>query len=107
MAAGRISPPISRLLNATHLSAMKKEPSGICLLAVGEVFYRLISRTISIQMQPTFVDHLYPYQFGVATLGGCEMVVHGLRSTLEVHPNLVVLQVNIANAFNSLMSYNI
>jgi hypothetical protein len=31
--------------------------------------------------------------------GGCEVVVHDIWADLDVHPNWVVLQVDVANAF--------
>ncbi|KAL2620254.1 hypothetical protein R1flu_000459 [Riccia fluitans] len=46
-------------------------------------------------------DHFSPLQFGVATRGGCETIIHGLRATLDLHPDCVVLQVDIRNAFNT------
>ncbi|KAL2653691.1 hypothetical protein R1flu_021819 [Riccia fluitans] len=33
--------------------------------------------------------------------GGCETIIHGLRATLDLHPDWVVLQVDIQNAFNT------
>jgi hypothetical protein len=37
---------------------------------------------------------------------GCEAMVHGIQAELNVHPNCVVLKVDIANAFNSIL-YNV
>lgn len=34
--------------------------------------------------------------------GGCETVVAGIRATLDLHPEWVVLQVDVANAFNTI-----
>lgn len=59
MAAGRLSPSIARLLSASCLLAMKKEPVGFRPLAIGEVFYWWISQTLSIQLCSSFVDHLW------------------------------------------------
>jgi len=36
----------------------------------------------------------------VTIKGGYELVVHGIRGALNVHPDWVVLQIHIANAFN-------
>ncbi len=32
---------------------------------------------------------------------GCETMVHGIQMMLDLHPNWVVLQVDVHNAFNS------
>ncbi|KAL2613014.1 hypothetical protein R1flu_024706 [Riccia fluitans] len=34
--------------------------------------------------------------------GGCKAIIHGLRATLDLHPDWVVLQVDIQNAFNTI-----
>ncbi len=34
--------------------------------------------------------HFSLYQFKVAVKRGCEAMVHGIRATLDVHPNWVV-----------------
>jgi len=40
------------------------------------------------------------HQFKVKTKGECEAIIHGIRCTLDLHPNWVVFQLNMANAFN-------
>jgi hypothetical protein len=48
------------------------------------------------------VEHFSFHQFGVATWGSYEMVVHGVHGMLDLHPNWVVLQVDVHNVLNSL-----
>ncbi len=60
---------------------------------IREVIYQLITHTLAIQFKDTFVEDFNPHQFGVATLGGSEMVVHGVKVMLDLHPKWVVLQV--------------
>jgi hypothetical protein len=50
-----------------------------------------------------FFFHLLPHQFGGAVTGGCKVVVHGIQAVLDVHPNWVVLQVNVMNIFNTIL----
>jgi hypothetical protein len=47
------------------------------------------------------MEHFSCHQFGVSIRDGCETVVHGVQTTLDLHPNWVVLHVNVHNAFNS------
>jgi hypothetical protein len=42
------------------------------------------------------------HHFGVAIRGGYELVVHVIRVALDVHLDWVELQVDIANAFNTI-----
>ncbi|KAL2610010.1 hypothetical protein R1flu_028583 [Riccia fluitans] len=68
---------------------------------MGEVLYRLIARSLGFQFWEALADHFSPLQFGVATRGGCEIIIHGLWATLDLHSDWIVLQVDIKNAFNT------
>jgi hypothetical protein len=83
-----------------HLLAMTKPSSGVCPIVVRKhyivsqvVFYAFTSMT-------PFATHFSPQQFGIATKGGCEVVIHGIRCTITLHPNWVVFQLHVANTFN-------
>jgi hypothetical protein len=49
-----------------------------------------------------FSLHFLPHQFGVVVKGEREDVVHGIQTILDIHPNWVVLHVDIMNAFHSI-----
>jgi hypothetical protein len=69
-------------------------------IAIGEVTDYLIACTLVIQFMDTFVEHFNPHQFGVTTRDGCEIMVHGIRTMLNLHLDWVVLKVDVYNAFN-------
>ncbi|CAI7830356.1 unnamed protein product, partial [Closterium sp. NIES-53] len=46
-------------------------------------------------------EFFLPLQYGVAVPGGAETVIHAARAYLDAHPTSMVLQADIANAFNS------
>ncbi len=50
----------------------------------------------------SFCNTLFPTQIGVAIKGGFEIVIHGITCTLNLHPNWVVVQLDVTNAFNSM-----
>jgi hypothetical protein len=58
--------------------------------------YCLIACTLAIQFMDTLTKHFSPHQFGVMTLVG----VKQWFMMLNLHPNWVVLQVGVCNAFN-------
>ncbi|KAL2644563.1 hypothetical protein R1flu_012150 [Riccia fluitans] len=60
------------------------------------------SKTNPAPFRDAFAAHFEPWQFAVATRGGCETIVHGLRATFDLHPDWVVLQIDIRNAFNTI-----
>jgi hypothetical protein len=41
------------------------------------------------------MEHFNPHQFGVRTRGGCETMVHNIQVMLDLHLDLVVLQVDV------------
>ncbi len=49
-------------------------------------------------------SHLLLRQFGVVVKGGsCEVMVHGIQAILNIHLDWVVLQVDVVNAFHSIL----
>ncbi len=64
--------------------------------------YHLVTYTIAIQFKDIFAKHFNPHQFGVVTRDGCKIVVHGVLMMLNLHPNWMVLQVDVYNIFNSM-----
>jgi hypothetical protein len=72
---------------------------------IGEVTYRLIAYTPVIRFKDIFVEHFNLHQFGVMIHDGCEKMVHGIQTMLNLHLDWVVLKVDVYNAFN-LMSWS-
>ncbi|KAL2611673.1 hypothetical protein R1flu_023365 [Riccia fluitans] len=101
-AQGRVSPSTAYLLGASRLLDLEKPSGGVRPIVVGEVFYRLVARTFGFQFREALADHFSPLQFDVATHGGCKTIIHGLRAILDLHPDWVVLQVDIQNMFNTI-----
>lgn len=54
-----------------------------------------------------FQKHLSPHKFGVSTFKSCEIILFDIRILLDLHPNWVVMQIDIENAFNSVFWANI
>jgi hypothetical protein len=101
LAQGHIPHRIAHILGvATHLLIMTKPLGGIRPIIIGEMLYRLTIHALCLQFRNAFATHFFPHQFGIATKGGCETIIHGIRCTLDLHPNWVVFQLNMTNAFN-------
>jgi hypothetical protein len=80
---------------------MAKDTWGLHLIAIGKVFFRLINCSIILQFQGSFQKHLSPHQFKVLTPRGYETIPFGIRALLDLHPDWVLMQVNVENIFNS------
>ncbi len=67
------------------------------------MFYWLVCKALCLQFWDVLFFHLSLHQFGVIVSDGCEVVVHGIRIVLDVHPDWVLLQVDVTNAFNIIL----
>ncbi len=85
----------------THLLTMTKPLGEICPITMGETLYRFTSHILCIQFYEIFATHFSPHQFWVVIKNVCETIIHNIKCTLELHPNWVILQVDVANTFNS------
>ncbi len=88
---GCVLPLVSCLLVALRLLVLEKQAGGVWPIMIKEVIYQLVVCTLAIQFKDIFAEHFRPHQFGVAMLGGCKIMVHGVRVMLDLHPEWVVL----------------
>ena len=107
LAAGRAPPMIASFLAGGNLTALVKSKQGSSLdirpIAVGEALRRLTGKCLCALVKSKASEFFQPHQFGVACPMGAEKIVHGLRACVEKHwleENLVVLKVDMKNAFN-------
>jgi len=67
----------------------------------GETLCQFKSYVLCLQFCDAFATHFSSHQFGIATKGKCEVVIHDIKCTLDLHFNWVVFQLDVANVFNS------
>ncbi len=48
-----------------------------------------------------FSSHMSSHQLGMVVKDGCEAMVHGIRSFLDLHRDWVMLKVDVTNIFNT------
>jgi hypothetical protein len=73
---GHIPPKIAHFFGVAHLLAMTKPSSGVCPIIMGETLYQFTSYALCFQFCETFVTHFSPHQFGIATKGGYDVIIH-------------------------------
>jgi hypothetical protein len=100
IAQGHISPQIAHVFGTARLLARTKPLGGVHPIAMGETLYRFTSCALCLQIYETFATHFSSHQFGIATKGGCEIVIHDNKCTLDLHLDWVILQLDVANEFN-------
>ncbi|CAI6008072.1 unnamed protein product [Closterium sp. NIES-65] len=99
---GRCAPAVRSLLASSTLVALAKSNMDVRPIAIGEVLVRILSRAVCLQLRDQMARvFLASQQFGVGVTCGTEVVVRGVRRALADHPDWVVLQLDVANAFNS------
>ena len=98
---------IASFLAGGNLTALAKSKQGSSLdirpIAVGETLRHHTGKCLCVLVRSKASEFFQPHQFGVACPMGAEKIVHGLRACVEKHwlkENLVVLKVDIKNAFN-------
>ncbi|CAI6010743.1 unnamed protein product [Closterium sp. NIES-65] len=86
---------------ASTLVALQKPQGGVRPIAIGEILPRLLSRCVILHFKQQIRDFFLPsLQFGVTVSAGIEVMAHTVQSALSLHPDWVVLELNVANAFN-------
>ncbi len=100
---GHIPPRIARIFGLTCLLTITKPWDGVRPIVMGKTLYRFTSFVLCFQFYNAFVTHFSPHQFKIATKGGCEIVIHGIMCTLDPHLEWVILQLDVANAFNLML----
>ncbi|CAI5508262.1 unnamed protein product [Closterium sp. Naga37s-1] len=98
---GKLPLAIAELLTASRLIALTKPGGGTRPIAIGESITRLAAKTALTLTAGAARDFFLPHQFGVAVPGGAEAIIHITRTFLTVNPGALVLQADLANAFNS------
>ncbi|GJP57286.1 hypothetical protein CLOM_g16307 [Closterium sp. NIES-68] len=102
-ARGEVGPGIATLWTASTLVALAKPGGGVRPIAVGEVFPHLVARCFSIDFHDVITRHLQPKgQFGAGARFGGETMIHGIRAGRRANPEWVILQIDVANAFNTI-----
>ena len=69
-------------------------------LGVGECLVRAIHSSLVSQFKPAFAEYLWPQKVAVGVPAGLSAMIYGLRLMMEVHPDWVLVKLDIRNAFN-------
>ncbi|CAI7855422.1 unnamed protein product [Closterium sp. NIES-54] len=104
---GNLPASVANLLTASRLIALAKPGGGARPIAIGECLTRLAAKAALSAMGDAAREFFLPLQYGVAVPGGAETVIHAARAYLDAHPTSLVLQADIANAFNSVSRHAI
>ncbi|CAI7748393.1 unnamed protein product [Closterium sp. NIES-54] len=98
---GKLCQEVGKLLTASRLIALDKPDGGTRPIAIGECVLRLAAKAALTQLAEAAREFFLPLQFGVAVPGGAEAVIHIVRTFTAANKDALVIQADLANAFNS------
>ncbi|CAI7857627.1 unnamed protein product, partial [Closterium sp. NIES-54] len=98
---GKLPPVVAELLTAERLIALSKPDGGTRPIAIGKSITRLAAKTALTLTAGAAREFFLPHQFGVAVPGRAEAIIHITRTYLTVNTGALVLQADLAIAFNS------
>ena len=69
-------------------------------ITVGEVFGRLVSRTIAQQLAPAVEEATALFQYALTTRSGCEFVAHAVHALTDVDGRMTILSIDGVGGFD-------
>ena len=69
-------------------------------VVASDVVRRLVSRTITQQLNDAALAATSPFQYALSTRAGCECIAHALQSLSELDPNATILSIDGIGAFD-------
>ena len=87
-------------LRLGRLVALQNPNGGIRALVMGDVFRRLVSRTLAQQASDAFMDVCSPFQYTLSTRAGAEALARALSVSCELNPSKTVVSVDGVGAYD-------
>lgn len=100
LATAALPPNILLALRLGRMVALQKPNGRVRGLVMGDVFRRLVARTLAQQFSPQFQTATAPHQYALATRAGGEALARSVRVATELQPNLTVLSVDGVGAYD-------
>ena len=101
-ARGEVLPEVVDALRMGRMTALQKDDGGVRGIVVGDVFRRVVARTIAKQFSKRGEAATAPFQFALSTRAGCECVTHLIRSATDINDRTTTVSVDGIGAFDSI-----
>ena len=89
-------------LALARLTALQKPGRGVCGIATGDVFRRLVSDALAKGWADTFDHTTRPYQFALQTRAGADALAARARAALESQLDAVLVSLDGRSAYDSM-----
>ena len=101
-ARGRIPEEILIAVRVGRMTALQKADGGIRGIVVGDVFRRLVARTIAKQFAEQAEGATHPLQYALSTRAGTECVAHIVQAITSMDENATLLSTDGVGAYDSI-----
>ena len=82
------------------MTALQKRDGGVCGIATGTSFRRLVSKTLAHQFGREVEQACSPFQFALSTRAGVDCVGHAVRVATEADAEATVLSIDGIGAYD-------
>jgi hypothetical protein len=100
LAQAKVPGPVVQALRLGRMVALRKSSGKVRGIVTGDVFRRLVARTIAQQLSEEFNTACSPFQYALSTRAGTECVYHALRVITESRPTATVVSIDGIGAFD-------
>ena len=101
-AQGQVPDNIVAAVRLGRITALVKPAGGVRGIVVGDVFRRLVARTVAQQMGPAVEKATAPFQYALSTRAGCECIGHALQFLTQRDPSATITSTDGIGAFDTI-----
>ena len=91
-ARAEIPESVVQIVKMGRLTAVSKPDGGVRGIVAGDVFRRLVARTMAKQLGQAVMKATSPHQYALSTRAGCECIAHALQGLTEMDPRATVTE---------------
>ena len=84
------------------MTALQKPDGGVRGIVVGDVFRRLVARTLAQQFSSQVEGATHPFQYALSTRAGTECVAHMVQALTSMDDRATILSVDGVGAYDSI-----
>ena len=100
MAEVALPQEITEAYRLCRLTALRKNNAKVRGLNAADPFKRLVARTLAQQFSSEFREATAPYNFGIASHGGAESIIHYLRTITDASPGTCITKIDGIGAYD-------
>ena len=100
LAVAKVPSDVADALRLGRMVALTKPTGGVRALVMGDVFRRLVARTLARQFGAAFRTACAPFQYALSTRAGSEAVVRAVQTAIEADPRMTVLSIDGVGAYD-------